>query len=227
MNGKALAQVYNYYNTISDSEQNEIQSIWRCLRCPQEEPVHISEEVDGNHLLVDKIIIPLLRHKEKENNACKVPLKTSTVESTKEQPVSKKAKSSAQKKEVDTPIEAPTIRVPKTSVLSVIRCYLVDLLTGKYKATGLYSVQEKTIKVLAGAVFSTDVSSTLRYSLADYQRRTFIKEQCSTKKSIYTLKKDYCFSSIDTAALYVMGQIVNGLSVWITVDGKSLKELIE
>ena len=132
-----------------------------------------------------------------------------------------------QKKVIDITIKTPTRRAPKISELTTIRCYLVDLLTGKYKATGVYSVQEQTIKVLTGAVFSTDVSSTLRYSLADYQRRTFIKEHCSTKKSIYTLKEDYLFDSVDTAALYVMGQIVDGFSVWITVDGKSLREIVE
>ena len=225
MKGKTLAQVYNYYNNTS--EQNEIQSIWRCLRSLKVENTPIVELVDDNHLLADKIIIPLLRHKEKEANTHKTLTKAPEVEVPKEKPVVKKAKASTQKKSVDTPVEAPTSRPQKATVLSVIRCYLVDLLTGKYKATGLYHVQEKTIKILAGAVFSTDVSSTLRYSLADYQRRTFIKEQCSTKKSIYTLKEDYWFDSVDTAALYVMGQIVDGLSVWITVDGKTLKELVE
>lgn len=225
MKGKTLAQVYNYYNITS--EQNEIQSIWRCLRSLKVENTPIIELVDDNHVLADKIIIPLLLHKEKEANTPKASTKALEVEAPKEKPVAKKSKASTQKKSVDTSVEAPTSQPQKTTVLSVIRCYLVDLLTGKYKATGLYYVQEKTIKVLAGAVFSTDVSSTLRYSLADYQRRTFIKEQCSTKKSIYTLKEDYWFDSVDTAALYVMGQIVDGLSVWITVEGKSLRELVE
>ena len=204
MNGKSLAETYTFYQDIS--RLSEIKSIWEILRKLKEKTTLIFDDVDDNHLLADKIIIPLLRHKEKEANT---------------------PKASTQKKSVDTPVEAPTNRPQKATVLSVIRCYLVDLLTGKYKATGLYHVQEKTIKILAGAVFSTDVSSTLRYSLADYQRRTFIKEQCSTKKSIYTLKEDYWFDSVDTAALYVMGQIVDGLSVWITVDGKTLKELVE
>ena len=225
MNGKSLAETYTFYQDIS--RLSEIKSIWESLRKLKEKTTLIFDDVDDNHLLADKIIIPLLRHKEKEANTPKAPTKAPKVEAPKEKPVAKKAKASTQKKSVDTPVEAPTSRPQKSTVLSVIRCYLVDLLTGKYKATGLYYVQEKTIKVLAGAVFSTDVSSTLRYSLADYQRRTFIKEQCSTKKSIYTLKEDYWFDSVDTAALYVMGQIVDGLSVWITVEGKSLRELVE
>lgn len=200
MTGKTLAETYTFYQDIS--KLSEIKSIWESLRKLKEKSTPIFDVVDDNHLLADKLIIPLLRHKEKEANTPKAPTKALEV-------------------------EAPISRAPKTTVLSVIRCYLMDLLKGKYKATGLYSVQEKTIKVLAGAVFSNDVSSTLRYSLADYQRRTFIKEQCSTKKSIYTLKEDYCFNSVDTAALYVIGQIVDGLSVWITVEGKSLKELVE
>ena len=71
MDGKTLAQVYNYYHITS--EQNEIQSVWRSLRSLKEEPVQIIEEVDDSHLLADKIIIPLLRHKEKETNTPKAP----------------------------------------------------------------------------------------------------------------------------------------------------------
>lgn len=225
MKGKTLAQVYNYYNNTS--EQNEIQSIWRCLRSLKVENTPIIELVDDNHLLADKIIIPLLRHKEKEASTPKAPRKAHKVEALKEQPVAKKAKVSTQKKTVDTPVETPTIRVPKTTEYSVIRCYLVDELTGKFKATGLYSSQEKTIKVSAGTVFSTEVLLKIRYSLADYQRRTFIKEHCSTRKSIYTLKEDYCFDSVDTAAFYILGEIVDGLSVWKTSDGKPLGEKVE
>lgn len=225
MNGKTLAQLYNYYNNTS--EQIEIQSIWRCLRCLKEEPLQIPKEVEDNHLLADKIIIPLLRHKEKEANTPKASTKALEVETPKEKPVAKKAKASTQKKSVDTPVEAPTSQPQKTSILSVIRCYLVDLLTGKYKATGLYSVQEKTIKVLAGAVFSTDVSSSFRYSAADYQRRTFINYHCSTRNSKYTLKEDCLFDSVDIAATFVMGQVVNGYSVWKTEDGITIGELVE
>lgn len=229
MKGKTLAQVYNYYNIISDSERNEIQSIWSCLRCPKEEPVHISEEVDANHLLADKIIIPLLHHKEKEIKTPKTTSKTIEIETPKEkeQPVIKKAKASTHKIVVDTPVETPTRRDSKISVLSVIRCYLVDLLTGKYKATGLYSVQEKTIKILSGAVFSTDVSSSFRYSAADYQRKTFINYHCSTRNSKYTLKEDCLFNSVDIAATFVMGQFVNGYSMWKAENGKTIGELVE
>lgn len=225
LKGKTLAQVYNYYNNTS--EQNEIQSIWRCLRSLKVENTPIVELVDDNHLLADKIIIPLLRYKEKEANTPKTPTKAPKVEAPKEKPVAKKAKASTQKKSVDTPVEAPTIRPQKTTVLNVIRCYLVDLLTGKYKATGLYYVQEKTIKVLAGAVFSTDVSSSFRYSAADYQRRTFINYHCSTRNSKYTLKEDCLFNSVDIAATFVMGQFVNGYSMWKAENGKTIGELVE
>ena len=133
MKGKALSQVYNYYNITT--EQNEIQSIWRCLRYLKEEPVQVTEKVDNNHLLADKIIVPLLHHKEKEANTIKASSKTIEVEVPKEQPVAKKAKAPIQKIVLETPIGAPAKRAPKASVLTIIRCYLVDLLTGKYKAT--------------------------------------------------------------------------------------------
>lgn len=204
MNGKSLAETYTFYQDIS--RLSEIKSIWENLRKLKEKTTLIFDDVDDNHLLADKIIIPLLRHKEKEANT---------------------PKASTQKKSVDTPVEAPTSQPQKTSILSVIRCYLVDLLTGKYKATGLYSVQEKTIKVLAGAVFSTDVSSSFRYSAADYQRRTFINYHCSTRNSKYTLKEDCLFDSVDIAATFVMGQVVNGYSVWKTEDGITIGELVE
>ena len=227
LKGKTLAQVYNYYNNTS--EQNEIQSIWRCLRSIKVENAPIVELVDDNHLLADKIIIPLLRFKEKEANSPVLSLKTKEVETSKEkeQPVDKIAKCSTHKKVVDAPVEKPTRRASKTPVLSVIRCYLVDLLTGKYKANGLYSVQEKTIKVLAGAVFSTDVSSSFRYSAADYQRRSFIKHHCSTRNSKYTLKEDCLFNTPDTAATFIMGQIANGYAAWKTENGKTLGELVD
>lgn len=204
MNGKSLAETYTFYQDIS--RLSEIKSIWENLRKLKEKTTLVFDDVDDNHLLADKIIIPLLRHKEKEANT---------------------PKASTQKKSVDTPVEAPTSQPQKTSILSVIRCYLVDLLTGKYKATGLYSVQEKTIKVLAGAVFSTDVSSSFRYSAADYQRRTFINYHCSTRNSKYTLKEDCLFDSVDIAATFVMGQVVNGYSVWKTEDGITIGELVE
>ncbi len=227
LKGKTLAQVYNYYNNTS--EQNEIHSIWRCLRSLKVENTPIVELVDDNHLLADKIIIPLLHHKEKEIKTPKTTSKTIEIETPneKEQPVIKKAKASTHKIVVDTPIETPTRRDSKISVLSVIRCYLVDLLTGKYKATGLYSVQEKTIKILSGAVFSTDVSSSFRYSAADYQRRTFINYHCSTRNSKYTLKEDCLFNSVDIAATFVMGQFVNGYSMWKAENGKTIGELVE
>jgi hypothetical protein len=225
MKGKTLAQVYNFYNNTS--EQNEIQSIWRCLRSLKVENTPIIELVDDNHLLADKIIIPLLRHKGKEANTHKTPTKALEIEAPKEKPVAKKAKASTQRKADDTPVETPTRRAPKTSELSVIRCYLVDLLTGKYKATGLYSVQEKTIKVLAGAIFSTDVSSAFRYSAADYQRRTFIKYHCSTRNSKYTLREDCLFNTVDIAATFIMGKIVNGYSEWKSENGKTIGEMVE
>lgn len=225
MNGKSLAEAYTFYQDIS--RLSEIKSIWESLRKLKEKTTPIFDDVDDNHLLADKIIIPLLRHKEKEANTPKASTKALEVEAPKEKPVAKKAKASTQKKSVDTPVEAPTSQPKKTTILSVIRCYLVDLLTGKYKATGLYYVQEKTIKVLAGAVFSTDVSSSFRYSAADYQRRTFINYHCSTRNSKYTLKEDCLFNSVDIAATFVMGQFVNGYSMWKAENGKTIGELVE
>ena len=129
-------------------------------------------------------------------------------------------------KKVITPLVClnETIAEPIREELSEIHCYL----TGeKYRAEGCYYVKENKIKVFAGAEFSIDVSSALRYSATDYKRRTFIKEHCSTKKSKYILKEDFCFDSLETATIYIMGQIVTGLWVWEAEDCRALGEIID
>ena len=188
MDGKTLAETYPFYSG-SYSELIDIKTTWSKLRSLKEKPTPIVEEKGTDKLsLFNKIITPLIQHKEKA---------------------------------------AAKIIAHKRKELTEIQCFLIDEgQSEKYSARGCYYVKEETIKVFAGAMLSSDVSSTLRYSLADYQRRSFIKEHCSTKKSKYTLKEDYYFDSADTAALYVMGQIVEGLSVWMTIDGKSLEERI-
>lgn len=191
MKGKTLAQVYNYYNNTS--EQNEIQSIWRCLRCLKEEPVQIIEKDNGGHLLAEKIIIPLKQLLPEKVITPLVQLN----------------------EKIDDPIREE---------LSEIHCYL----TGEeYRAEGCYYVKEKKIKVFAGAEFSIDVSSALRYSATDYKRRTFIKEHCSTRKSKYILKEDFYFDSLETASVFIMGQNVTGLWVWATEDCRALGEIID
>lgn len=125
---------------------------------------------------------------------------------------------------------APLVRVNEKindsirKELSEIHCYL----TGEqYRAEGCYYVKEKKIKVFAGAEFSIDVSSALRYSATDYKRRTFIKEHCSTRKSKYILKEDFCFDSVETATVFITGQVFTGLWIWATEDCRALGEIID
>lgn len=125
---------------------------------------------------------------------------------------------------------APLVRVNEKindsirKELSEIHCYL----TGEqYRAEGCYYVKEKKIKVFAGAEFSIDVSSALRYSATDYKRRTFIKEHCSTRKSKYILKEDFCFDSAETATVFITGQVFTGLWIWATEDCRALGEIID
>lgn len=125
---------------------------------------------------------------------------------------------------------APLVRVNEKindsirEELSEIHCYL----TGEqYRAEGCYYVKEKKIKVFAGAEFSIDVSSALRYSATDYKRRTFIKEHCSTRKSKYILKEDFCFDSVETATVFITGQVFTGLWIWATEDCRALGEIID
>ncbi len=206
MTGKTLAETYTFYQDIS--KLSEIKSIWESLR-KQKQGLNVFAELRKH--------VSRLQEKPTPNPCDEEENVSHLLADNIIAPL-------IQYKEREEAAE----RNPKRVELSEIQCHLIDERRGeKYCAKGCYYVKEKTIKVFAGAVFSTDVSSTLRYSLADYQRRTFIKEYCTTKKSKYTLKEDYYFDSADTAALYVMGQIVDGLSVWMTTEGKSLEEIID
>ncbi len=203
MDGKPLAEVYTFYK--GRTELAEIQGFWNKLHIQQEESTPIIEVDNGSRLLAEKIILPL---KQFLSEKIIVPLN---------QLLSEK---------IITPLVRlnEKIKDPIHEELSEIHCYL----TGEnYRAEGCYYVKEKKIKVFAGAEFSIDVTSALRYSATDYKRRTFINEHCSTRKSKYILKEDFCFDSLETATVFIMGQLVTGLWVWATEDCRALGEIID
>lgn len=203
MDGKSLAEVYTFYK--GDTELAEIQGYWSKLRFQKEESTRIIETDNGGRLLAEKIIMPL---KQLLSEKIITPLN---------QLLSEK-------------VITPLIRLNETindstrEELSEIHCNLIG---EKYRAEGCYYLKEKKIKIFAGAEFSIDVSSAIRYSATDYKRRTFIKEHCSTRKSKYILKEDFCFDSVETATVFIMGQLVTGLWVWATEDCRTLGEIID
>lgn len=114
-------------------------------------------------------------------------------------------------------------RINNIGYQSFIHCYLIDNCDKpKYHAEGFYNPQERTMNVVAGAELANDVISFMQYTIDDFERRSFIKEFCSTIKSKIILKKDYSFTMIDTATFYITGDVVNGLKAWKTADGKTI-----
>ena len=116
---------------------------------------------------------------------------------------------------------------PKRVVLTKIYCFLKGNQQDSINAKGYYNVKEGTMTVLSGSVFSTEVTSGFRYTAKDYQRRSFLKYNCSTKGSKYVLKKDCIFNSLETATTYVLGFENDGYYQWKTEDGKYLGEIID
>ena len=48
-----------------------------------------------------------------------------------------------------------------------------------------------------------------------------------TNESKYILKEDFCFDSLETATVFIMGQVVTGLWLWATEDCRVLGEIID
>ena len=123
--------------------------------------------------------------------------------------------------------EAATKVAPKRVALVKIHCFLKGNQQDSINAKGYYNVKEGTMTVLSGSVFSTEVESSFRYTAKDYQRRSFIKYNCSTKGSKYVLKKDCIFNSLETATTYILGFENDGYYQWKTAEGKYLGDIID
>ena len=123
--------------------------------------------------------------------------------------------------------EAATKAAPKRVKLTKIHCFLKGYQQDSINAEGYYHVKEGTMTVLSGSLFSTEVKPNFRYTAKDYQRRSFLKYNCSTKGSKYVLKKDCIFNSLETATTYVLGFEDDGYYQWKTAEGKYLGEIID
>ena len=123
--------------------------------------------------------------------------------------------------------ESTKIDVVKREKLDEIHCFLKDDSQDSVDAEGFYNVQDGSIIVKAGSLFSTEVTSDFRYTAKDYQRRSFLKFNCSTKGSKYVLKKNCAFSSLEMATTFIIGYENDGYYLWKNEDGFLLGELID
>ena len=94
-------------------------------------------------------------------------------------------------------------------------------------ATGHYDPASKTFILHKDSVLSLEVTSEIRYSALDIQRRFFIKKHCIKQSNGYRLLHDNACSSPDQAALFALGCKVDGWEEWEDKDGKTLGELFK
>ncbi len=100
-----------------------------------------------------------------------------------------------------------------------------DLELGRCDVVGTYNPLTEAFIIREGSIFPLEVSSNDRFSAADFQRRMFLRKNCSKKVDGYYLKKDFVCKSPDQAAMYVWGGEVDGWSEWTDNNGRSLKEI--
>lgn len=93
------------------------------------------------------------------------------------------------------------------------------------KAYGTYDSTGNHFLILKDSVLSLDVSSSYRYTAADYQRQKFIKLNCIKKTNGFVLKRDALCDSPSAAASFVLGRSANGWLEWKDDSNRTLKEV--
>ena len=78
------------------------------------------------------------------------------------------------------------------------------------KAYGTYDSTGNHFLIMKDSILSLDVSSSYRYTAADYQRQKFIKLNCVKKSNGFVLKRDALCDSPSAAASFVLGRSANG-----------------
>lgn len=94
-------------------------------------------------------------------------------------------------------------------------------------ATGHYEPFSKNFILHKDSILSLEVTSEIRYSAPDIQRRLFISKHCIKQARGYRLLHDTACSSPDQAALYAMGCKVDGWEEWEDKDGNTLGEVFK
>ena len=93
------------------------------------------------------------------------------------------------------------------------------------RASGTYDSTGEQFLILKDSVLSLDVSSSYRYTAADYQRQKFIKLNCIKKSNGFVMKRDALCNSPSAAASFVLGRTANGWLEWKDDSNRTLKEV--
>lgn len=93
------------------------------------------------------------------------------------------------------------------------------------RASGTYDSTGNQFLILKDSVLSLDVSSSYRYTAADYQRQKFIKLNCVKKSIGFVMKRDALCDSPSAAASFVLGRSANGWLEWKDDSNRTLKDV--
>ena len=93
------------------------------------------------------------------------------------------------------------------------------------RASGSYDSMRNQFLILKDSVLSLDVSSSYRYTVADYQRQKFIKLNCVKKSNGFVMKRDALCDSPSAAASFVLGRNANGWLEWKDESNKTLRDI--
>lgn len=93
------------------------------------------------------------------------------------------------------------------------------------RASGTYDSTGNQFLILKDSILSLDVSSSYRYTAADYQRQKFIKLNCVKKSNGFVMKRDALCDSPSAAASFVLGRSANGWLEWKDESSRTLKEV--
>lgn len=93
------------------------------------------------------------------------------------------------------------------------------------RASGSYDSTGNQFLILKDSVLSLDVSSSYRYTAADYQRQKFIKMNCVKKSNGFVMKRDALCDSPSAAASFVLGRNANGWLEWKDESNRTLRDV--
>lgn len=113
-----------------------------------------------------------------------------------------------------TPDEPPLFHIVKTDEATRYCC-----------ASGTYDSAGNQFLILKDSILSLDVSSSYRYTAADYLRQKFIKLNCVKKPNGFVMKRDALCDSPSAAASIVLGRSANGWLEWKDESNRTLKEI--
>jgi len=91
-----------------------------------------------------------------------------------------------------------------------------------FSATGEYNPSTNEVTVKKGSILSASISGS-----QTFRSRKSVEKQREGIVKNNVLQKDMSFNSPSSAANFVTGSSTNGIRVWKTQDGKTIKELLE